>query len=147
MITIKFRDRLSKLAKSNPGKLPLHHKKKLGSLLQVQWTRFWVNFLNFWLDFYGRKSSSSLTVAKLSKVEKGHKITWSCNIYEFEENDENQELKPIDSIEYDNLLNCVWRPEDSLPEAIMLVSSTGLSIYENGNLTKIAEKQRFCWNS
>jgi len=83
-----------------------------------------------------------VSAAELEKADKGHRLAWSCRIYEFDGNEENQTLTPVDTIEYDNLLNCVWRPEESLPEAIMLVSSTGLSIYENGQVVKIAEKQR-----
>ena len=48
----------------------------------------------------------------------------------------------VQGIEFDNLLNCIWRPEEELDEAILLVSSSAMAVYENDNLVKICEKQR-----
>lgn len=46
----------------------------------------------------------------------------------------------VKGIEFDNLLNCIWRPEEELDEAILLVSSSAMAVYENDNLGTVSIK-------
>lgn len=46
----------------------------------------------------------------------------------------------VQGIEFDHLLNCIWRPEEELNEAILLVSSSAMAVYENDNLGKFCPK-------
>jgi len=50
----------------------------------------------------------------------------------------------VQGIEFDHLLNCIWRPEEELNEAILLVSSSAIAVYENDNLGKFCPKTEFC---
>ena len=45
----------------------------------------------------------------------------------------------VQGIEFDHLLNCIWRPEEELNEAILLVSSSAMAVYENDNLGKFCQ--------
>ena len=94
-----------------------------------------------------RQNRFATTSNCIEKVEKGFKQKSSCLIYEFDEDkitNDNQHMsvEPISSVEFDNLINAVWRPEDNLDEAILLVSTSSIGVFENDHLSIIAEKQR-----
>jgi len=87
------------------------------------------------------------TSSIVTECEKGYKQSWRCNIYQFDNENITYDnttatIDLVQGIEFDNLLNCIWRPEEELNEAILLVSSSGMAVYENDNLVKICEKQR-----
>ena len=66
---------------------------------------------------------------EITKSEKGYKQTWAANIFDvqvdLDELDDGQQidLEPVQSIAQDNLLNAIWRPDESSNPALLLISS------------------------
>ena len=64
---------------------------------------------------------------EISKSDKGYKQSWSANIFdtgcELDEISDQKDLDPIVSFQQDNLMNAIWRPEESSNPALLLISS------------------------
>ena len=50
----------------------------------------------------------------------------------------------VDSVNFDNLLNCLWRPEETEKESILLVSSSSVAIYEDRIYYVLINRIQFC---
>lgn len=115
---------------------------------QIQRQMFKTKNENWKISSCPQDAKRFVTVSnEITKSEKGYKQTWAANIFDVqvdldELHDGQQiDLEPVQSIAQDNLLNAIWRPDESSNPALLLISSGTVSVMEgsDGEVRPIAK--------